>query len=1596
MDQAEQQNSEILNPGRPRRSPRRRFVRRFLIALVLAPLFIVVGAVLLLQIDGVSTRLVNELAARLSPWTTSNLTVASASLDGIGHIVLRGVRLVNDDGNAMATIDTASFRIRPLALLRRAIIISDARIAGADVTLRQRPDSVWDLLEPFVDPGEPGEPREIRINGAEIVRSRVEARYLAETDSVLRIESINIRAPRYTAGRELRVDVDSVAALIYPASRPQSPASLHGKFSLARGVLHADGVRLSSDSSDVRMDGTFVIPTGDDQGIKDIDFRLIAQPLDFRDVGALVPGFDVPGSLRLDARVTGTSHAMEFAAHGQSFDGATINATGRVDRRAGDSVRYLIDAEVRGLDPHLWAAKAPASRVDADAKVTLAGMTPETIDGTALFKVGRTEIGSVVIMPSVINARFENGTAHYTVRGGVSPWASVEGSGKVRPFDASISADFAGNVRQLGDTTVGSVTVAGINGFVSATWRDARIEGRAAIAGGTVNAVTLDTANAAFDYKNATLAMTANAVSSAGRLSLDGRATDLNRTPAWTVNRLSVASLDLARIDTSLAASNLNGSLTGSGRGVTPETMLANADIRVSSSNYGEEKIDSASFSVALRNGVLDMRGIAEAPRGHADFIASMKPFTAERTFRIEPLRFRDVVVSTGSDHKPVALAGVLTATGALPRDTFPSATGTLELDPTPFNNGRLASGWANFSIAGDSARADATIRTGDGTIDVLAVAQIARTNEGGLRIAKGRAEGDAHLPDLNDLVGRDSISAALDAHFLVDADGTDPESMAWTADVIANGKYATAVVDTLTFRARIARGILNLDTLLLRSNVATGNGSGVLAIADNVTPPDSARLHVRVDADSIYAADELLPLKNFSLRGGHLILDATNSKGGIDAKTSVTILGLISPGAWADSVQLDGTARLERMKPTTVNATFAGNDLGYSTTEIESVQGSVEYNPDSAKFDVTITGDESHSIRTAGTAIHAEHSLTFANMVLAVDSAAWNLPRPASVTYGSRIAFTNFVLERGSRRITLAGAIDRNAAQDFTMKLDSVPILGFAEFIGIDGADGMLDGSVHIAGPATNVAVTADMNLVLLGTRGKVVMAQAPDSRLRVDVNLTDSLGKALAITGTIPLAISLVPGDSTPIEADGPLALSAKSDSFSIGFLAPFARPYGISRSGGAVRTDINVSGTFADPAMSGIAALLDAHVEYPRQGIAYRGINGEFTLGGDRVHVQSLTIVSEGTATFAGDIVMETAAKPTLALTAKFDGFRAAENEWTRLGVSGTARLEGDVLAPQVSGNLRLIDTDLFADPVGKTSGGSAVELTKEDFRMLEYYFGYDPTRIRQQTTQLLDPWTMDLQVTVGPDTWLRRRRSPEMSIQLEGSLDVKKAAGDSIQLFGNINVLPERSYFQQFGRRFAVSSGSVAFNGPMMQWVADFNARYLVPSAQDPGTAEVVITIDVDGTLDDLNVTLGGDPAMETADILSYLATGRPAASAAEFGGSDLADVGATIAASQLTSVIEDASRKSVGLDVVEIRHNGIKGATIVAGRYVNPRLFVGFEQPLVIKDESDERERGAVERSSEVQLEYRLYRWLLASLEGNQSNFSFLFKVRRAF
>lgn len=275
------------------------------------------------------------------------------------------------------------------------------------------------------------------------------------------------------------------------------------------------------------------------------------------------------------------------------------------------------------------------------------------------------------------------------------------------------------------------------------------------------------------------------------------------------------------------------------------------------------------------------------------------------------------------------------------------------------------------------------------------------------------------------------------------------------------------------------------------------------------------------------------------------------------------------------------------------------------------------------------------------------------------------------------------------------------------------------------------------------------------------------------------------------------------------------------------------------------------------------------------------------------------------------------------------------------------------------------------------------------MLERNFGIRASAADTTTFDFLDALTMDVEILFGRDVWIRSNKNPEMNIQFSGELDVSKAPFNEYIAFGNIEIIPDRSYINQFGKRFDITLGNLTFNGPATDPQLDFEARYEVPARRSNENA-VTIYLDAEGMIENLDLTLRAEPTMELTDILSYIATGQPASEALQLGGvnsQSLASTGAGFALNQgvglLTGAIESLLQDSgLELDVIQIEpQDNARGATITAGKYVTPRIFTSVSQPIGAGDSdgTSTREEGTI-----ITLELELIDSLLLRLLGGES------------
>ncbi|HMB94204.1 MAG TPA: translocation/assembly module TamB domain-containing protein, partial [Rhodothermales bacterium] len=304
------------------------------------------------------------------------------------------------------------------------------------------------------------------------------------------------------------------------------------------------------------------------------------------------------------------------------------------------------------------------------------------------------------------------------------------------------------------------------------------------------------------------------------------------------------------------------------------------------------------------------------------------------------------------------------------------------------------------------------------------------------------------------------------------------------------------------------------------------------------------------------------------------------------------------------------------------------------------------------------------------------------------------------------------------------------------------------------------------------------------------------------------------------------------------------------------------------------------------------------------------------------------------------------------------------------------------PVLTGTVNLQSADFYLTDETTAAQFEPVTLTEADVLMLERNFGIRVTEADTSTFVFYDALAMDLTVTMDRDVWLRSRGNPDMNIQFTGSLDLQKEPYQDQQLFGTIDVIEERSYINQFGRRFNIQKGLLTFNGPATDPRLDIEAAYVVRS-RGSQEAEITITLDVTGRLDELDIELGSDPQTDYTNIVSYIATGRPADKAFQLGG--VQDVGAGLALGQLANIVEGAAGEELGLDVIEIQQDGLQGATVTAGKYLSPRLYAAVSWPISFSNTNRDNATTLTTTSQQfITLEYELYNWLLARLIARQS------------
>jgi autotransporter translocation and assembly factor TamB len=1088
-----------------------------------------------------------------------------------------------------------------------------------------------------------------------------------------------------------------------------------------------------------------------------------------------------------------------------------------------------------------------------------------------------------------------------------------------------------------------------------------------------------------------------------GRLLLEALGRPFDSTASYVLRRAALDSVDLG---TFLGRSDLAGpvtlSITGEGR-LRGAERTVRARLTMEPSRLGHVEIRDGGANLGLEGSRLTYDAELRTNGGQVSAAGEGTPGARVPSYSIREGRLIAINLGVLLGRPGLHTDLNTTFTADMTRVSADSLEATLRvvLQPSRVNQAELAGGSIDARVNGRSLEVKLRAEGPDAALD----ASVRGTPAGGRTSVT--ADGTLRAEHLARWTGRSDADGRVESRFALalETDSAGLRSAGGTVDAI--GGVGDVRVPAFHVGLTPADGQLQVDTLLLRSNVALVDGGGRVQLRPG---PDPGTLRLAATLGDLGPVAALMGADTAGADSARMHLAVSGPAWGWHLDGKVDAYGLAYAGSLANRVTVAAKAALDSTKVRAVSGDLKVTDAAVGRLSLRDLTASGGYDStlaldlnlnvgDSVRLATRIRG----AISTARDTIRAE----LQRLTLDEGGRAWALERPAVITLGPRVEIGGLALRAGDRSIAVNGVLDRRGTSDLTLRISSLE-LETLRATGLVPIGGRLDGQLHLTGPAASPRLQGGVNLAIESRRGGEVGTVGTKldwtgAGLRLSAAAKPLRGGALTIDGSLPYRLTLAPRDTAatvagePLEADT-VSLAVRADSFDLSLFQPLLPPDAAKGLGGRLHADARIGGPIHAPAATGSVNLARGTLELPTIKIAYE--RGELAgrLDGDALRVEKLRILTgkheELVAT--GAIRLSPLSDPGLDLNGTLRDFRLVNSDQLRTSASGRVKVAGSLLHPELSGSVRLGRTDFFVGAGAAQVRVEKVELTPAELRELARDFGPAVLTKPDQTPGLMDRARLDLAVQMPGQVWIRRTNSPKTDIELMGNLRVTQEPGQEMHFFGHVEPVPDRGTLELNGKQFRLTDGDINLAGPVDSTKLDVNATYTVPTQGGGDDEGVLVNVHARGRLDSLALDFTSDPNMSQDDILSYIVTGRPASDNPLFEGAGTGggSAGEQVAFGTLTGAISNAAGEGLGLDVFQIRQDPTRGLTLTAGRYVGSRLFLDLQLPLQLGNQSQQTSGSNLGPGFE--LEYTLRRWLRTSLRGGSLSPGFLFRARRAY
>lgn len=411
------------------------------------------------------------------------------------------------------------------------------------------------------------------------------------------------------------------------------------------------------------------------------------------------------------------------------------------------------------------------------------------------------------------------------------------------------------------------------------------------------------------------------------------------------------------------------------------------------------------------------------------------------------------------------------------------------------------------------------------------------------------------------------------------------------------------------------------------------------------------------------------------------------------------------------------------------------------------------------------------------------------------------------------------------------------------------------------------------------------------------------------------------------LPLALTRNPG--LGVDTSGEMSGRIRYDG-DIQALAAYMPPV-LQSIEGALAADISLSGTFAEPSVSGEARLSEGAYTEIETGFSLAGLHAEarasYSGGASAVSIQGgargADQTREDAITFDGDL--ELGENSTLDLTVNLDRAELSAHPVTQVRADGKVSLSGPLDELKAEGTISITELNAEID-APESTGLVGIDV-----------IAFNKDQEAPQTSEEPAGETSlnyDIRIEADDRIFIRGR-----GLESEWSAGVNVVTSrEGPLVLGSLNL--RRGWLDFSGRRFELTRGAIDFdrnepNNPRLDIRAELE------------TTDVTAAIVVSGRAGDPSIELTSTPSMPSEDVMAFILFGKPAQelSAAESlqAAQALASLGG-IGPFGGSGGVTGKLRQAIGLDLLNFDVDPESGGgSLTVGKYVAEGFFVSATQ-----------------------------------------------------